>query len=64
MQTTMTAVRIARGFWEDQTAVSVTEYGLMIAGIVLLLMIVVQPTAGKIVTFFMKSFCAVTQQPC
>jgi len=58
------AIRFARAFWQDQTAISVTEYGLMIAGIVLLLMVVIQPTANKIVTFFMKSFCTVTQQPC
>ena len=58
------AIRFARAFWHDQTAISVTEYGLMIAGIVLLLMVVIQPTANKIVTFFMKSFCTVTQQPC
>ena len=64
MQTMTTVVRIARSFWQDQTAVSVTEYGLMIAGIVLLLMIVVQPTAAKIVTFFMTALCTVTQQPC
>jgi Flp pilus assembly pilin Flp len=64
MQTMMAAPRLARAFWQDQSAISVTEYGLMIAGIVLLLMIVVQPTAGKIVTFFMKSLCTVTQQPC
>jgi len=64
MQTTMSTIRIARGFWEDQTAVSVTEYGLMIAGIVLLLMIVVQPTANRIVTFFMSALCTVTQQSC
>jgi Flp pilus assembly pilin Flp len=58
------AIRFARAFWQDQTAISVTEYGLMIAGIVLLLMVVIQPTANKIATFFMKSFCTVTQQPC
>jgi Flp pilus assembly pilin Flp len=54
-------LRALRAFWKDQTGVSVTEYGLMIAGVVLLLLVVIQPTADGIKKFFEQGFCTILQ---
>jgi Flp pilus assembly pilin Flp len=53
--------RALRAFWKDQTGVSITEYGLMIAGVVLLLLVVIQPTADGIKKFFEQGFCTILQ---
>jgi Flp pilus assembly pilin Flp len=49
---TIACQSMLRAFLRDERGVSVTEYGLMIATVVLMLMVVVTPFASQIAGFF------------